>query len=195
MCTVEGCNDPIRNKKRGWCNKHYLRWRIHGDINAFPSNRGVPDAERFWMKVQKGPGCWEWTGAKSRLGYGNFTTTNPSRRFWMAYRYAYTQIVGAIPEGAFLDHMCHNPSCVNPDHLRPSTHKQNMENLRGARRDSQTGVRGVIPTRSGKFEAWVGHNAKRHYLGTFSTIDEADEELDKLSAILIEGKIKHPRGH
>jgi hypothetical protein len=31
--------------------------------------------------------------------------------------------------------------------------------------------------------------------GLVDTIDEADEELDRLSAILIEGKIKHPRGH
>lgn len=31
--------------------------------------------------------------------------------------------------------------------------------------------------------------------GLQDTIDEADEELDRLSAILIEGKIRHPRGH
>ena len=33
MCSIEGCTGPVAVKSRGWCNKHYIRWRRHGDPN------------------------------------------------------------------------------------------------------------------------------------------------------------------
>jgi hypothetical protein len=34
---------------------------------------------------------------------------------------------GPVPEGLELDHLCRNPPCVNPAHLEPVTHQQNMQ--------------------------------------------------------------------
>lgn len=69
-------------------------------------------------------GCWEWTGNRIRGGYGQLG--GGSTRTQMAHRMAYEQLVGPIPEGLELDHLCVNPPCVNPAHLEPVTHEENM---------------------------------------------------------------------
>ena len=92
--------------------------------------RGVPD--RFWEKVDVGGVCWEWTAAKTRQGYGNFWT---GARYIGAHRWAYESLVGSIPKGLILDHLCRNRACVNPDHVEPVTYGENYRRgLRGMRR-------------------------------------------------------------
>lgn len=88
-------------------------------------------AERFWAKVDQsaGPdGCWIWTGARTTAGYGHFTLSKPRRGVY-AHRFAYELLVGPIPDGLPLDHLCRNRRCVNPAHLEPVTHRENI--LRG----------------------------------------------------------------
>lgn len=82
------------------------------------------DAARFWSKVNKdGPnGCWVWTASKTELGYGEFWWNGKLRK---AYRQAWLVVRGEIPEGLVLDHLCRNPSCVNPSHLEAVTHREN----------------------------------------------------------------------
>lgn len=62
--------------------------------------------------------CWEWTGSKDRCGYGVIWF---DQHYKKAHRVAYLHIVGPIPEGLVLDHLCRNPACVRPDHLEPVT--------------------------------------------------------------------------
>lgn len=71
-------------------------------------------------------GCWLWTAAKNGKGYGQvkFRGTQTG-----AHRLAYLHWIGPIPKGLQLDHLCRNPSCVNPNHLEAVTQKTNM--LRG----------------------------------------------------------------
>ncbi len=91
----------------------------------------VTRSERFWAKVDTSGICWEWTGGKAN-GYGRFAITSAQRgpgRFAQSHRYAWEQLVGPIPDGLFLDHLCRNPACVNPDHLEPVTNRVNL--LRG----------------------------------------------------------------
>ena len=80
--------------------------------------------ERFWSKVAPCPmsGCWLWTAALS-LGYGKFGV---GQRVRSAYRYAYEMLVGAVPNGLELDHRCRVRCCVNPAHLEPVTHAENI---------------------------------------------------------------------
>jgi hypothetical protein len=68
---------------------------------------------RFWPKVDATGICWEWTRGKNRDGYGRF---NDGSFVWLAHRYAWTILVGPIPDGFTLDHLCRVHSCVNPDH-------------------------------------------------------------------------------
>lgn len=125
-CSIEGCERPLN--ACGWCGMHYRRWRKTGDPLATP-RRGPalkPEAERFWSKVDKnGPnGCWVWT-AGTLLGYGQFRGSAET----YAHRWAYVALVGPIPEGLQLDHLCRNRACCNPAHLEPVTRKENI--LRG----------------------------------------------------------------
>lgn len=79
---------------------------------------------RFWSKVSKGDGCWEWLSAKTTKGYGMFWFGGKSL---LAHRVAYELEVGTIPDGFELDHSCHNHSCVNPAHLSPMDPRQNRK--------------------------------------------------------------------
>jgi hypothetical protein len=85
-------------------------------------------------------------------------------------------LVGPIPEGLYLDHICHNPPCVNPDHLRPVTQKQNMENHSGPQKNNtSSGVRGVTWFKRDKnWKAQIGHHGKNFHIGYYSTIAEAE---------------------
>ena len=74
-------------------------------------------------------GCWDWVGAATRDGYCQFCVPRSGKKVRQVYahRYVYELHNGAIPDGMELDHLCKNRSCVNPGHLEPVTHKQNME--------------------------------------------------------------------
>lgn len=91
-------------------------------------------AERFWSKVDKdgpvpeiapelGP-CWMWKASFSTKGYGRFSY--PGGKYCAAHKYAYELLVGPVPDGLELDHLCRNPACCRPDHLEAVPHAENM---------------------------------------------------------------------
>lgn len=83
-------------------------------------------ADRFWAKVDRQPnGCWHWMGERGRNGYGVARTAGA----YFAHRLAYELLVGPIPEGLVIDHLCRVRHCVNPAHLEPVTSGENT--LRG----------------------------------------------------------------
>ncbi len=79
------------------------------------------DPDRFWAKVCRddgqGPGgeCWEWRGEGKGDGYGKFRTPGGPRG---AHRVAHSLAIGPIPDGMVVMHLCDNPPCCNPAHLR-----------------------------------------------------------------------------
>lgn len=80
--------------------------------------------KRFWSKVDKTGTCWLWTACLNSAGYGQFWVKD---RIVYAHRIAYELLVGPIPVGLELDHLCRSPACVNPAHLEPVTHKENIQ--------------------------------------------------------------------
>lgn len=94
----------------------------------------IPAEHRFMEKFVLGPGgCWLWTANTPRKGYGLFQVSAGTSIG--AHRFAYQTLVGPIPEGMHLDHLCRNPSCVNPYHLDPVPPQIN-----GHRSDSWAGI-------------------------------------------------------
>lgn len=85
----------------------------------------LPLDKAFWAKVDRrgADECWPWAGSiDSRNTYGRFPVNKVWRR---AHRVAYELLVGPIPDGLTLDHLCRNTRCVNPAHLEPCTAREN----------------------------------------------------------------------
>lgn len=120
-CTAPGC-ERIAQLTRGMCPTHYSRLRL-----SVPRREPlVPLDVRFWAKVAKGDGCWEWTASRNSLGYGNIRV---ERKRFVAHRVAWALTYGPIPDGLFVCHHCDNPPCCRPDHLFLGTHADNMADM------------------------------------------------------------------
>lgn len=114
--------------------------------------RAKPLIELFLRHVVIEPnGCWHWTGGTNGYGYGRFSNRGVKVG---AHRWAYEHYIGPIPDGADIDHLCHNDDascvggiscphrrCVNPDHLQPATRLENTERgrlVRGSANSAKT---------------------------------------------------------
>ncbi len=87
-----------------------------------------PILEKIRDRIFKTDTCWLWTGSMSKkTGYGFTSVPGPKRnsRSKPAHRVVYETLVGPIPKGLQLDHLCSVRLCVNPDHLEPVTAREN----------------------------------------------------------------------
>lgn len=106
----------------------------------------IDPVARFWQNIERvDSGCWLWIGyVNKRTGYGQFSP-DPTR-LMVAHRFMYETLVEPIPEGLVLDHVCHSIDlscvggacvhrrCVNPSHLEPVTHRENVRRGRVSNR-------------------------------------------------------------
>lgn len=111
-----------------------------------------PALQRFWSKVRRGPGCWEWAAGVDKNGYGQFWA--PAIGAIRAHRYSYLAFVkSTIPDSLQVLHHCDNTGCVRPPHLFLGTPAANME-------DKVAKGRGV--TAPGVAAAAAKNRAKTH---------------------------------
>lgn len=140
-CRAAGCGRATL--AHSLCQMHLVRMKKWGSLDL-PEPPTVE--ERFWAKVDKNgpaaprswdgtplPGrCWLWTGAGSECGSTHGKMVLPNGRRTGAHRFSYESLVGSIPDGLTIDHLCREPRCVNPDHLEPVTQAENNRRAREA---------------------------------------------------------------
>lgn len=120
------CGEALLPTQSRWCS-----WPCR-----YPGSAGHSKtmSERFWSKVDKngpvpphapelGP-CWLWTATRSDTGYGWFSLGRG--KGIGAHRYAYELLVGPIPLGLHLDHLCRIRPCIRPSHTEPVTPAENL---------------------------------------------------------------------
>lgn len=100
MRYIRGHNSRGMNRSKPW--KPDNRWRVE--------DRGFTTP------------CWLWNLRVGTAGYGMLGVMGKT---YLAHRWHYEQAKGPIPEGLKLDHLCHQKTCVNPDHLEPVTVREN----------------------------------------------------------------------
>lgn len=95
--------------------------------------RKLVDLEtKLFKKIDKqSNGCWIWIGSifnKGLKSYGQIRLgRKENSKCQRAHRVTYEHFIGKIPDGLELDHLCKNTLCVNPKHLEPVTHAENMK--------------------------------------------------------------------
>lgn len=164
-CSVEECMELSR--KRGWCETHYMRWYRKGTLKS--RSYFFSTEEAFLHDIKPDGNCMVWTGGKDQDGYG---TIRANGRTYRVHRYAWERENGPIPEGMFIDHICHNPSCAKIQHLRLADYRTNGANRSGSVVDSASGRRNVYPSKK-RWQVKVTKHGVAHYFGQYKDIEEA----------------------
>ena len=113
FCKIEDCNKKHFGK--GWCQKHYTRWRRNDDPHQI-NTASRPLLERFeekYIPVTES-GCWIWVASVNEDGYGQIENEGTPR---LAHRVSWELFNGPIPNGKWALHKCDVRACVNPNHL------------------------------------------------------------------------------
>lgn len=145
MKTCERCGKELIKRIRPgttYSSESEQQWLKRRFCNKQCATTGVaprPLAERFFAKIQITPTCWYWLGYIAPNGYGEIAQGGKYGGARRTHCVAYELLVGPVPEGLELDHLCHNADklcrggntcphrrCVNPAHLEPVTRRENL---------------------------------------------------------------------
>lgn len=115
-------------------------------------------------------GCWIWTAGKYGSGYGAASFGN---RTQAAHRVTYKLLVGPIPDGLDLDHLCRVRACVNPQHVEPVTRQVNL--LRGETIPASH----IVKTHCPKGHEYTSENTRVYKGSRFCKQCHRDREREK----------------
>lgn len=127
ICSIDGCNAVALC--RGWCSRHYERWKLHGDPLAGRTREGEP---LEWLQAHKdwaGDACLIFPYARNDKGYGAVLFDG---KVGGAHRAMCHIAHGAAPTPQHVAaHSCGKGTdgCVHPQHLRWATHEDNALDL------------------------------------------------------------------
>lgn len=83
--------------------------------------KGHPET-RIWANIKEENGCWLWTRSLDSRGYAQIRVNGV---LTLAHRFIYKILIGEIPDGLVIDHLCRVKRCLNPYHMEPVTSAEN----------------------------------------------------------------------
>lgn len=173
ICSFEGCGR--KHYGRGLCAGHHRQQKLGKELRPLRAISTAKDSmiDRLEAGSVLNPetGCKEWTRSRAHNGYGQITVNGRTRQ---AHRVSWEEKNGPIPNDRYVDHLCHNRSCINVDHLRLVTRYENQAN-RGST-SSRSGYRGVYQV-GRRWKTAATHQGETRRLGTFDTPEEAYEAV------------------
>lgn len=175
ICWFEGCGASTAPKS-SLCPGHKTQKARGKTLTPIRRSR-LNLEDRFWEKVDKSGECWTWQAGQTSTGYGAFSIiVDGKSTMAKAHRVSYEMEFGPIPDGDYIDHICHTPLCVRPEHLRAVTQKQNMEHRSGLNSNNISGARGVYWHKAmRRWCAVVKHRGINIVVGYFENESEAGE--------------------
>lgn len=172
VCKVTGCDSEAW--ARELCSSHYSKWRsenVRLDPNRVKKPRFTDPEESFNTRTEWQGQCLVWTGYAQHDGYGQMRINGKGKR---VHRYAWERVNGQVPDGFVIDHVCHNPACVNIDHLRLASRSQNGAYRKGPEEGSQTGIRNVYQVGNG-FVVIISKGETRFRSPVLPDIEQAEQ--------------------
>lgn len=111
----------------------------------------------FWTHIDKlgELDCWNWTGKKTRDGYGSIHWNSKS---YSSHRVSFEISTGESPDGFEIMHSCDNKSCCNPNHLRKGTHIENMQDMINKGRQAK-----IFPDNKGKMNYELAEKLRQDF--------------------------------
>ena len=196
-CVVNACTRRVL--ARGLCHGHY-EWcrRNPGQTPTHRLKTDFTPEEKFWARVDfNGPRaaglpdrCWIWTGAtggEGRYGLAKFGPTLNGQAHSISYRL----LIGGYDMSLDLDHLCKVTLCVNPWHVEPVTHTENLRRGNGwggvNARKTQCPRGHAYPPSTGPRGQCLGcrelRNMGRRALGNKALMAEIDAWLESQEAV------------
>ena len=175
ICKVDGCENKVFG--HGYCNKHYMQIRRHGQIQdiTYYSPNEIIEYEDYAEIILRDKNCKEI--AKTIIDLNDIDKVKDIKWYLHNDNHVRNGKVGYLhryimncPDDMVIDHINRNPLDNRKANLRICTQHQNTMN-----RKSLNSNRGISKTSSGKYRARIHINKKEKHLGVFDTIEEAEK--------------------
>lgn len=132
--TIAKYNDrkQVKGQPQQYLRGHHRRLGIGGQ-KRLPPETGYRIEQTGYTVAGVPSACWIWQRGLTAVGYGQIGGSSNTYGQCLAHRYFYETVIGPIPRGLDLDHLCRQKSCCNPQHLEPVTPAVNIRRGRGTK--------------------------------------------------------------